>query len=67
MKTQLQLTSHIFNTALSTCNLTLILLTSLCDPMERIRIRKRTRILQPKLNSTTPLEAKGQLSVFFSV
>lgn len=70
MKTHLQLTYHIPNTALSTCNLTLILLTSLCDTMERIR----TRILDPKLNSPTSMEAKSQLmlaiyilSVFFSV
>lgn len=56
MKVQLQMTSHIANTALSTCNFTLILLTSLCDTVERIR----TRILELKLNSTTPQEAQSQ-------
>lgn len=62
------MTSHIANTVLSTCNLTLILLTSLCDTVERIR----TIILEPKLNSTTAQEAQSQpmlaiysFSVFF--
>lgn len=68
MKAQLQMTFHIANTVLSTCNFTLILLTSLCDTVERIR----TIILEPKLNSTTPQEAQSQpmlaiyiFSVFF--